>query len=436
MNEYKAYSKDIWDYLGDISYMPSRADRDKLLASDDPARVQIWDFFFQIKASDVGKPQKEEISRIEKKISEEISKYTQRQKEIRDSILKNKIILFWKRVKNFLYGIGCSILSFLIYRYTISQNIDIDTVFLCVLPFVLIAFLLWLGIIFVGRNEKRLIKNLKIETVSLHNSHNEGIRLKIERKQSLKFEIKELVKQIPTPPTGIEVDRWLNEHLDAVIEDSKRATGLVGKDLITIDAPNPIAFSGPGELQDPKRFPPTFTKIRASDDVNFDIKKHLSARRAFEHTNGGINVLYGVYYLECILIAKDMLATYGLFYDFITGKSHAVETTEQYYNDIVSIIITDEFRTINKVEKEQNENKNLYIEDAPTFTMSLSSGENRTVTFVSEKYFLKIKEEIDVTEENVEKIFLIQDTRQNSGNAIKALRKQLRSHKKDNDNKI
>ena len=124
-----------------------------------------------------------------------------------------------------------------------------------------------------------------------------------------------------------------------------------------------------------------------------------------------------------------MLATYGLFYDFITGKSHAVETTEQYYKDVVSIIVTNEFRWIEKNENEQSGNRALYVEDAPTFILSLASGENRKVTFVNEKYFLEIKDKIDIQEENISKIFLIGASQTYANNAIKAIRQRLRLHK-------
>lgn len=426
MNEYREYSKDIWNYLDDMPYMPSRVDRDKLISSD---RAQIWDYFFRIKPDDVGKPQKEEITEIEISIAKEISKYTQRQNEISESIKRNKRELFRKRLRNFFYGAACFILAVLVSIYISNNSSSLDWQLFCVSPFFFGGLILWLAIIVVGWGEKREIRGLKAQSDVLRELHNESIRTKIDRKKFLKAEIKDLKRQIPRPPSSTEVSQWLVKHLDGALDDSKRATGLLDGDLIKIDAPNPILFSGPGELQNPKRFPPTFTKIRASDDENFDIKKHLTARRAFENFDRSIDVLYGVYYLECILIAKDMLATYGLFYDFITGKSHAIEITEQYYNDVVSIVITNEFRWIRKSEAEIGESKELYIEDAPTFTMSLASGENRKVTFVSEKYFLKIKDEIDVPEENISKIFLIQNSQASASNAIRALRQQLRLHK-------
>ncbi len=425
MSEYKEYSKDIWDYLGDMLYMPSRADRDRLK----PARVQIWDYFFRIRPNDVGMPQKEEIKEIGKDILEEISRYTQRQKEIKGSVEENKRVLFWKRVKYFLYGVGCFAITILVYRFAANNKFNLDWIIGCTLPFLVFGAIMWFAISMVGWDEKREIRDLKRQSTVLHNLHNMKIKERVERKNFLKSEIRELKKQIPIPPPDADVYQWFLEHLFAVVEDSKRATGLISSNLIDIDSQNPIPVFGPGELQNPKRFPPTFTEINSSDDINFDIKKHLTARRYFELPNGKIDVLYGIYYLECILIAKDMLATYGLFYDFITGKSHAVETTEQYYKDVVSIIITNEFRWIEKSEGELGGERALYVEDAPTFILSLASGENRTVTFVNEKYFLEIKDKIDLPEENVSRIFLIGASRTNANNAIRAIRQRLRLHK-------
>jgi hypothetical protein len=356
-----------------------------------------------------------------------ISNYAQRQRQIEDSVRENKRILFWKKLKNFLYGGGCFIVAILVYRLVIVNNPNINWLIACTSPFLISGLILWLTISIVGWNEKREIRDLKVQSTLLHELHGERIKRMVERKYDLKLQIKTLKKQIPQPPPDMDVYQWFVEHLKMVIEDSKQATGLLSHNLIDIDSQNPIPVFGPGELQNPKRFPPTFTEINAPDDINFDIKKHLTARRAVEIPDGGIDVLYGIYYLECILIAKDMLATYGLFYDFITGKTHAIETTEQYYKDVVSIVITNEFRWIEKNEKRKG--RALYVEDAPTFILSLASGENRTVTFVNEKYFLEIKDRIDVLEENISKIFLIHASRKYADNAIKALRHRLRLHK-------
>lgn len=432
MSDYRVYSRDLWDYLGDMPYMPSREDRDKLLNSDDPNRVQIWDFFFQVNPDDVGMPQKQEINNIERSILDEISRYTELQKYIKDSVKRLQRALWWKRVKNFLYGIASLVFFAVMLQYLSKNNLGNYNPLVCASPFLFCALVLWLAIIFIGWDEKREIRELSSRSRMLSEAHEKSIKEKIDRKKFLKNSIKELKNQIPKPPPGTKVREWLFEHFDIVLEDSKIQTGLLDEVLLPIEGDNPIRILGPGELQNPKRFPPTFKKIKASDDVNFDVKKHLTARRAFKGVDGTIHVLYGIYYIECILIAKDMLATYGLFYDFITGKSHGTEITEQYYDDVVAIVINEEFRWIKRNKNDDDEN-NIYIEDAPTFTMSLSSGDSRKVTFVSEKYFMKIKDEIDVAEEDVSRIYLVQNSTENTYNAIRALRSQLRLHKTVDD---
>ena len=72
MDEYRIYSPDLWDYLGDMPYMPSRHDRDELIRSGKEKRVRVWDYFFRVEPDDVGKPQKKEIDSIDKTISAEI----------------------------------------------------------------------------------------------------------------------------------------------------------------------------------------------------------------------------------------------------------------------------------------------------------------------------------------------------------------------------
>jgi hypothetical protein len=121
-----------------------------------------------------------------------------------------------------------------------------------------------------------------------------------------------------------------------------------------------------------------------------------------------------------------MLATYGLFYDFITGKHHAEQITEQYYQDVVAIATTHESREISSGVDDQG---TKYIEDAPTFTLSLSSGEHRTVTFVNRKYFMEFKEKLNVNEDDIARISWIRQSRIDAEKAGKALRSQLRLHK-------
>ena len=65
MADYQIYLSDIWDYLGDMPYMPSRQNRDELIQTGNYKRVQIWHYFFRIDPDDVGKPQKREITLVD-----------------------------------------------------------------------------------------------------------------------------------------------------------------------------------------------------------------------------------------------------------------------------------------------------------------------------------------------------------------------------------
>ena len=82
----RSYSKDIWDYLIHMPYMPSRLDRDELLKSGQEKRVKIWDYFFRVKPEDVGLPQIREIAILRKSINEVIIAHDQKVSEIKSSI--------------------------------------------------------------------------------------------------------------------------------------------------------------------------------------------------------------------------------------------------------------------------------------------------------------------------------------------------------------
>ena len=109
-----------------------------------------------------------------------------------------------------------------------------------------------------------------------------------------------------------------------------------------------------------------------------------------------------------------------------TQKIYAKRITEQFYTDIVSISIMQEFR---ELTLETSSDKITFIEDAPTFTMALSSGEKRKVTFVSDNYFLAIQENLNIVDANVSESIWMSNAQELTDNTIKALRKNLRKHK-------
>lgn len=435
MADYQTYLSDIWDYLGDMPYMPSRQNRDELFQAGNYKRVQIWDYFFRIDPDDVGKPQKREINLVDIQLSEEIFRYNKKKQEIlsRITVCSNEIIR--KRMRSSYFGAGGLSLAVCFYGFLSYYKLSERLLYLCVIPLVLSGFFSLVSRSFVGWIEKRTIKDLQSELGLLSTSHDSLIKKSVDRKNVLKNEIKLLKRQIPPPPSDIQVREWLRQDFLMLWSKSKEVTALSNR-LINIESnkvdqdgnplkfPNPVAVVGPAELQRPERIPLVFTR-------SIDLSKHFSARRSFYMPNENkVEVLYGVYYLEHILIADDMLATYGLFYDFITGKFHAEEITEQYYKDVVAISTTHEFR---EIALSIGDKESKYVEDAPTFTLSLASGEHRTVTFVSEKYFMEIKEKINLNEADVLRIYWILDAQENANMAVGALRARLRLHKETHD---
>ncbi len=335
---YKEYSKDIWDYLVDMPYMPSRQDREELLRMSDEKRVKIWDYFFRIRLDDVGKPQLSEIASLRESLSDEK-----------------------------------------------------------------------------GEQPRK-----------------ESVNLAIKRIRSLETEIKELKKQIPVPPSDNEVRQWLNEDFLLLwrnaIDDSGLKLRLVeirgfdDSDKSTAMLMNPLILIGPAELQNAQKIPPIF-----SIDVNVDLHRHLSSRRSYSLPHDqALDVLYGMYYLEYFLFADDLLVIYDQFFDFITGCVHSEQITEIYYVDIVSIARIKEARTI---KLGFGDPETIHIEDAPGFKLSLASGEKYTITFVDEKYFMEIGEKIDISKENVPKVYWIKDSEKTANNVLKVIRHYLRLHK-------
>jgi hypothetical protein len=434
--EYPEYPKDIWDYLAyedDLPYMPSRQDRDALLDENvEKHRVQIWDYFFRIKPEDVGLPQQREIQSIRKSLQEFIDVYTQDIRELKNKINELNRIIFFAKLKRALLGFGFLAFGLVIFfRYLVNVN---SIYFYCIsFPLLLFGVIAFLSIRFTARDERRAKSGFEDRLIEKKQQKDARVNRDVKRIRVLDEAIDTLKLQLPEPPYDYVVREWLTQDFRELWKKAIEKTGLGSDRLVEIraidsqgnpvKADNPIGVLGPGELQHPERIPLSFTK-----NINPDLNKHLTARRAFHvpEYQDKWEVLYGIYYAEYILIADDMMATYGLFFDFITKSISSEQITEQYYKDVVAISISNEFRTLNLGVDSQDV---IYIEDAPTLTLSLASSEHRTVTFVNENYFMKIKEKINISEDNVSKIYWIQDSQKIADNAIKALRAHLRKHK-------
>lgn len=450
------FSQDVWDYLEDLPHMPSRRDRDLLVeaARNDPGkakRVRIWDYFFRISPEDVGKPIKARI--------EEVRNETDRIYEEREEIIHNLVHLREEakfRLNRLLQDtieplqhaidsardrmLGYAALLWLgvigaVCAIAIARETD-------VMPWLLGASFV-VGIFALARREAEnsaaQAAQKKIDDARERNQQDlqkieakhqaavaqveENVRRRIslveDRIAHLEELLRSLIEQIPEPPSDLEVRQWLYDDVAWLGERAKERSGLHEEDrLITLkDAPNPLCFLGPAELQGTDLVPRSFLQ-------DTDRKKHLQARRFALLPDGTFEDFYGVYRVEFILVAADMLATYGGFFDFITGRFTGERISEQYYHDVVAIQVQRVYREISVGEE------TIAIEDMPVFGLSLASGETREITFASPEYFEGIRQqsrEAKVPEFDINRWG--RNPELAAENAIRALRARLREHK-------
>ena len=482
------YSDDIWDYLDDMPYMPGRKDRDELvlIAESNPEalrRVHIWDYFFRIKSDDVGQLQRLEIEDLEQKRNQTIDRNKRDVQNERDRLAKKKLELershqsrvesLNKQISNLtekrrgritrtilgailvVIGIAAvlaladfsNLLDALSYGL-LDGDMDYLVEMLCVrgtgtllgsLGFVIGLLLFIVNSIglasLIGQSLPAIQSELEKEDKKFQEEVSEieqasrekiekieaGLKPELERiderTQRLRSHIRMLISQIPAPPSDETVHSWLQEDISLLTNQAAERSGLAQRLIKLKDAPNPLCILGPAELQDVNSIPQQYIKYP-------DRRKHLKARQFAILPDGIFEDFYGVYNLEFILIAEDMLSTYGCYYDFITGRVTGERTSEQYYDDVVAISTKKEFREV------EISNMEVPIEDAPTFSMSLKSGETREVTFASQSYFDGIRKQLG---EGELPQFEIQNWERNpeiaADNAIKALRSRLRAHK-------
>jgi Flp pilus assembly protein TadB len=457
------YSLDVWDYLGDMPYVPSRADRDALVeaARDNPdmeKRVRIWDYFFRMLRGDVGMPQQLEIEDLERqkeeaaaerqRALENMNRHIQEKKDevegphrknvqsLEKKIAKAESDRGSRRRRGWILTVLGGILCILYLILSQDSSDDFLIVFLVLgIPILLIGLQRLLSQVSdkpiqelrdmlraAEEEHRKNIKEIEEERQRIHSSIEEEHKKTVDRLdgeiEKLRQQLKELRGQIPDPPGDDEVHGWLQEDIAWLTGQASERSGLLARLIELKDAPNPLCILGPAELQEDERIPLPFTKYP-------DREKHLKARRFAVLSDGTFEDFHGVYNMEFILVAEDMLGTYGCFFDFITGRPIGERTTEQYYHDVVAIATRREYR-----EVEIGRHHTVPVEDAPTFSMSLSSGERREVTFASQSYFDGIRKQMG---EEVLPQFDPERWARNpelaAENAIRALRARLRAHK-------
>ncbi len=434
MSEYIKYPRDLWEYIKDLSYMPSRADREKFLIDETKReRIKLWDYFFRFKPEDVGKPQRKEISFLIREIRESVEKCKQREEDVLNKIKEYERRAFVKAITKFFWGsIVLGIALFLSNRISTETISAHDKYVYGVVFFFswLIILIIFVGLSFFLGEEKKESRWLVLDLKEFKDAHFKKVDEDKYRIKALKREITRLRRQVPKPLSGAEARNWLDREFKKLWAHTKSEVALV-RDIIKIQGERPdveieyLSVLGPGELQQK-------TPMHYSESVNEDLHKHLGAKQAYrlDPDKHGImyDILYGVYFIEYIIVATDMLVTHSFFYDFIDDKMTAAYTTEQYYTDVVALAIENEDRRIT-LENAIGEVVSVYIEDSPTFTLSLKSGEIHKVSFVNQDYFIKIREKLNMTLDDIDKIYWINQARRIADNVIKALRHYIRQHK-------
>jgi hypothetical protein len=312
---------------------------------------------------------------------------------------------------------------------------------------------------------------IQLELSELPGKHADWLSALDDLDQKLQRGIENLRQQLPEPPPDDMVRRWLEEDLDALEQQAQDrvAAGTRLQPIASYDettsterVTNLIRIVSPGRIQDEERLPLSYLppQIGAAreflDQVvsEIDIKgrqlaklirpitvpdrgKHLLAKRLL-HTDRGLAILYGVYYVDLLMILDDMLVLHNFFFDFISGKTIAERTTEVYYEGIVGFEISQEYRMV-ALQYTDDPDAALILEDVPMLSLILSSGDRHTVSLVNEAYLRSVLQQIEAEATSRSRLdrgqvdhyveSSVRETARQADDAIRVLRAQVRQHK-------
>ena len=384
-------SQNIWDYLGDMPYMPSRQDRDELVQQaaripKQEKRIHIWDYFFHARSEDVGKPH---LLQVGLRTSEKDAKVVTIRAKAKQQTIFSLIVV----AVTGLTALGAFLL---LHNQTIELAAD--------------------GFMILGLIALILVWQLSSREISrIERDWNEDAT-------SLRKSVMLLQRQIPPPSTVDEMYRWLEEDIAWLSQHAIEQTGLDQKRVpLGDDTPNPICIIGPAYLQRAKLIPELLLSPR-----EVDRGKHLAAARLDFFSDKRFIDLYGVYYVEFIIVTEDVLGNYGCFFDFITGRIYNEHTSEMYYNDVVALSTRQQYRKVDLPFFK------MTLENAPTFSLSLSSSDSIQVTYASSEYirnWFRRLMQAQQAEFEFDASHWVRNPETTADKAIKALRAQLRKRK-------
>lgn len=382
----REFSRDIWDYLNEIPYMPSRQDRDELvrMAEEQPRqakRIQIWNYFFRLNPNDIGKPQMREISMLTQRREIELAENSAR-----------TFRMLWLAVIPIIVGVG---LTYFLASQD-NQTLRFSGPFVVALG---VSLLIVIGVLY-WRTRNR-IQNIYQEMID-----------------DLQKLIRTLRSKVPEPPDDDQVHRWLQEDIDWLAKHAIKQTGIDASEVKPANADNPLCILGPAQLQHRDLVPRPFL-----DKDAVDLLKHVRAARFAFLSGDRFEDFYGVYSVEFIILGKDRLGNYGCFFDFITGKIYGEHTAEMYYKDVVSLSVREEYRQVNMSWLQTQTVK------APTFSMSLASGNTIEVSFASAEYVNLLKMQLPEGMSSINPTHWVRNPEIAVQKAIEALREELKKHK-------
>lgn len=382
------YSRDLWDYLNEIPYMPSKRDRDELvrLADANPKQIkrsQIWDYFFRLNRDDIGKPQQREM---------ELRAVQRRQ----DHEANNARALGMARLALLPIIGGIGVMYFFQPAKDSAWYFQSAGYFIIALG---VGILLAIGFLYF--RTRRRINREYVNAID----------------RLTKF-IEMLRRKIPTPPDDQQMDRWLQEDLTWLSDKAIRQTGVDASQVNPAQTENPLCILGPAQLQNRNLIPRPFL-----DKQQIDLGKHLNAARFAFLPDDRFEDFYGVYSVEFIVLGENRIGNYGCFFDFITGRIYGEHKSEMYYKDVVSLSVRDEYRQVNMNWLQTPNIK------APTFTMALAGSEAIEISFASTEYVSRLKMQMPADTTSIDPARWSRNPEQAARQAVEALREELKKHK-------
>ena len=480
----QAYSRVLWDYLEDMPYMPSKADREALLqqARVDPAngkRVAIWDFFFRPRPEDVGKPLQARVSELR---AREISGLARRANaldaDVRIRIRVLSLILFGVAVMLVLHLLELTqhdtslLLLALIVAFALAVLVDAyrrrsqaaqlrvqgrqaaqyyQTDYACLPPPTPSA----LTMPATEYDEVRRHIAAEIQIWQSRIASLQGQIPLVQRTAQLgqTVQVGQVVRPLqPDVPAAAaqagdmhlavspaHIEAWLEEDFLELKLHAKQQLGLASAQSMLAGASEHWIF-GPAELQAPERLPLFFQR-------DPDARKHLHARCLAPLADGWFIDFQGVYYVELLLITDRMLYTYGCYFDFITGRIVSERTAEQYLADVVDILTRQVCRDVVEMQTKvvfrqviQPDSSRVLrdvevrealtpTDDSPALAYWLTSGEEREVVYAGADY-LELMRRQDGSMPALDLAYWARNPQDIADGAIAALRSHWRARNK------